>query len=277
MTGAEHEAAPRMRTLRLPHRGGALEVAYVHRTGHDETLLYLHGLGSAVEDFHGAWTVPDWARYELVAFDAPGCGATGGYRPGVPLGVDDIVETATAVTRSLGLTDITVIGHSMGGLAALLFAARYPDLVRRLVSVEGNLGPADCSIYSRRVFEEAVLGREDAFLEELKAELAKSGVTGFDRAARALRHNVEGRAFFDYCRSIVEYSDEGGLLDTFLRLDVPKLYVHGDENADLPHIPRLRKEGVEVCAVPDCNHFPAWSNPDFYYRALARFMVRTRP
>lgn len=266
---------PAPATLVLEHRGRTFPIAYDHAPGADETLLYLHGLGSTRADFAGAWDVPGWDRYTLVAFDAPGCGETRGYATGLPLGVDDVVAAAEAVVDHFGLDGLTVIGHSMGGLAGLLFARRYPGRVRRFVNVEGNLGPEDCEIYSRRVFRRRFLGREEAFMEDLVRDLRASGAPGFDRVAAALRANVQDRAFFDYCRSIVEYSDHVPLLDDFVELEIPTLYVHGSENGNLGHLPRLAREGVRVRSIPDSDHFPAYSNPDAYYRTIAEFVRQT--
>jgi regulator of RNase E activity RraA len=271
----ETTTRPEVGRLHFEHRGGTYPVSYSHRVGHQETLFYFHGLGSTKEDFRGAWDVPDWSEHTLVAFDAPGCGSTGGYRHGVPLGVDDVVSTAEALVEHLGLRDLTVIGHSMGGLAGLLFTLRHTDGVRRFVSVEGNLGPEDCNLYSRRVFRERFLGREDEFMTDLVQELQASRATGLPEAAGALRENVQDRAFFDYCRSIVEYSDHVPLLDKFLALAIPKLYVHGAENAHPSRVRRMGREGVKVCSVPHSNHFPVASNPDFYFRVLVDFIEET--
>lgn len=266
---------PNPATMPIELRGYTLQLSYLHTSRGAETLLYLHGLGSSKEDFLGAWQVPEWANFTLAAFDAPGCGATGGYRHGVPLGVDDIVSAAEAFVTHLELSDLTVIGHSMGGLVGLLFVERNPGLVRRFVNIEGNLGPEDCAIYSRRVFRQQFLGRARKFMDDLEEEMRQSGIAGFTCAADQLRKNVQCPAFFDYCRSIVDYSDHRPLRAEFLDLQLPKLYVHGSENVGLSHIPLLHEHGVQVCSVPEANHFPLYSNPDSVYAALVGFMRET--
>ncbi|HZD05058.1 MAG TPA: alpha/beta hydrolase, partial [Longimicrobiales bacterium] len=98
MAGGDPAGVPGPCVLDVEHRGHPLSVAYLHRPGEGEALLYFHGLGCSKEDFIGAWSVPGWRDHTLVAFDAPGCGATRGHRPGLPLGVDDVVEVAAALT-----------------------------------------------------------------------------------------------------------------------------------------------------------------------------------
>jgi pimeloyl-ACP methyl ester carboxylesterase len=261
----------------VARRGADWRVAYLHRPGdgEGESLLYFHGLGGRKEDFRGAWDVGDWDGHALTAFDAPGCGAAGEYREGVPLGVDDIVAAAEALVAHLGLERLTVVGHSLGGTAGLLFTLRHPATVRRFVSVEGNLGPEDCSLYSRGIFQERFLGREETYMEALVAEMRASGAPGLAEAAGELRRNVRDAAFFDYCRSLVGYSDHAPLLEDFAALALPRLYVYGERNAHLTHIPRLESRGVRVRSVPGSDHFPMVSNPGAYYRVLADFILET--
>jgi pimeloyl-ACP methyl ester carboxylesterase len=74
--------------------------------------------------------------------DAPGCG---GSSP--PARKDDYdhlghVRFFEEVRVALDLGPLTVMGHSWGGLIALLYAALVPDAVRRCVVVDGYAGEA---------------------------------------------------------------------------------------------------------------------------------------
>jgi pimeloyl-ACP methyl ester carboxylesterase len=59
----------------------------------------------------------------------------GGYT--MPCFVYDLV----ALIRHLNLPEVSLVGHSLGGNIALRMAGLYPELVRRVVSIEG-LGPS---------------------------------------------------------------------------------------------------------------------------------------
>ncbi len=50
--------------------------------------------------------------------------------------VDPAVEALAAYVRSAGLNRPAVIGHSMGGLSALLLAQRHPDMVGKVMAVD---------------------------------------------------------------------------------------------------------------------------------------------
>jgi len=92
-------------------------------------LLLLHGLADGGADWDGV--APDFARrYRVYAPDLRGHGRSD--RPGdysVELMEGDVV----AFLDALGLDQVDLIGHSMGGLVGYLLAGDHPGRVRRLV------------------------------------------------------------------------------------------------------------------------------------------------
>ena len=92
-------------------------------------LLLLHALGESGADWEqvAAALSGSWHVYAL---DLRGHGRSdwpGRYT--LALLRDDVI----AFLDALGLSEVTVIGHSMGGAVAYLLAMRQPDRVRRLV------------------------------------------------------------------------------------------------------------------------------------------------
>jgi pimeloyl-ACP methyl ester carboxylesterase len=61
-----------------------------------------------------------------------------------------LVETAWAVLRELEIERFHLVGHSMGGLTALLLAGEESSPVLSFIDIEGNLAPEDCFL-SRQV------------------------------------------------------------------------------------------------------------------------------
>jgi pimeloyl-ACP methyl ester carboxylesterase len=92
-------------------------------------ILLLHGLMGRATTW---WPVAQWlTRYGRVAgLDARGHGRSphrgGGWR------TEDFVADAAAIVRALE-PPVVVIGHSMGGLHAMVLAATHPALVRAIV------------------------------------------------------------------------------------------------------------------------------------------------
>ena len=263
---------PVSETITIEHRGRSYEIATFVRPGARKPLLYLHGLGSTKEDFLSAARVPQLADRTLVSFDFPGCGRSSIYHPEIPLGIDDLATLTHAVARRLDLGEVTLIGQSLGGLTGLQVSRRYPELVARFINVEGNLAPEDCEIQSRDVFRHRFLGDEDRFFERVRDRLGSAGGAVLDAFVASMRDNIVDRAYFDYCRSIVDYSDNFALLDEFAALPMPRMFIHGSDNANLSYLPGLESAGIPVVSVPHSGHFPAASNPDYYYEAIARFI-----
>ena len=260
------------RRITIQHRRRDYKIAYSVRPGGSSSILYLHGLGSTKKDFEGALLVDELRDHTLVGFDFPGCGQSTNYYPEIPLGMDDLVAVAHKLASEMELKDLTVIGQSLGGLTGLLFARTHPEQVARFVNVEGNLTPTDCDIQSRDVFRHRFLGDEEAFFNMVQERLNDPKKPGFEDFVAELRRNIVDRAYFDYCRSIVDYSDGSPLLEQFIELPMPKLYIHGSANSHLPHLGRLAEAGVPVVSVPDSDHFPALTNPSYYYGAISNFI-----
>jgi pimeloyl-ACP methyl ester carboxylesterase len=71
-----------------------------------------------------------------------------------------------------GIGRFHLVGHSMGGLTALLLAHTEPGRVLSLVDIEGNLAPEDCFL-SRQI--RTYPGHDDAgFLSELAERARRS-------------------------------------------------------------------------------------------------------
>ena len=118
MTGA----AARTRCV----RAGAAQISYLE-AGAGPPLALLHGIGSAAASF---WNQLEElsARFRVVAWDAPGYGAS------TALGVEQPAANNYAAALddwldALGIARCHLLGHSLGSLIAARFAAEHPERV----------------------------------------------------------------------------------------------------------------------------------------------------
>ena len=79
-------------------------------------------------------------RLWIVAPDCRGHGASGWVGAGGYYHFPDYVLDLDCVVRALGVSRFKLVGHSMGGTIAFLYAGTFPQRVTRLVLIEG-LGP----------------------------------------------------------------------------------------------------------------------------------------
>jgi pimeloyl-ACP methyl ester carboxylesterase len=85
------------------------------------------------------------AGREVILFDNAGVGQSTGTAPD---SVDGIAAGAASFIDGLGLANVDILGHSMGGEVAQLVALDRPDLVRRLVLV--GTGPRGADAIARQ-------------------------------------------------------------------------------------------------------------------------------
>lgn len=109
----------------------------VSREGRGPAVICLHAIGHGGRDFE-AFAAAACAQYEVIRIDWPGHGRSG--PDAAPLSPERYAELLALVVAQLGVVEPIVIGNSIGGAAALLYAARHP--VRALVLCDaGGLVP----------------------------------------------------------------------------------------------------------------------------------------
>lgn len=128
--------APREIRIELPHR--TLAALTWGATG-APPLLALHGWLDNAMSF--ARIAPHLAaRFQVIALDLPGHGASDHLPPGAAYHFTDYVRTVGDALAAWALPRVTLLGHSLGGGIAALVAAALPDRIERLWLVEG-IGP----------------------------------------------------------------------------------------------------------------------------------------
>jgi pimeloyl-ACP methyl ester carboxylesterase len=127
-------------TLPLTVGGTRIDIAGLRRDGTGEPLLFLHGFGSTKEDYADIIHQHDLADRPILAYDAPGCGASTCSDLSA-LSIPLLVSVATEVLDAQRIERYHLIGHSMGGLTALMLADQNPTRVASFVNIEGNIAP----------------------------------------------------------------------------------------------------------------------------------------
>src|SRR5882762_10031818 len=95
-------------------------------------LLLVHGFGGAKEDFADHVERLGAGR-RVVTFDHRGHGASDAPSDPAAYSLDRLVLDLQCVARTLELQDLTVVGHSMGGMVAWRAVLDRPEWARALV------------------------------------------------------------------------------------------------------------------------------------------------
>jgi len=100
------------------------------------TVLALHGTYSSLHTWDG-WVEELSDEFRIVRLDMPGFGLTGPRSEG-PHTLEYLVETVGRFCDKLGLSNIAVVGNSLGGGIAWRLSLERPDIVSRLVLLDAG-------------------------------------------------------------------------------------------------------------------------------------------
>jgi len=278
-SGSIDPARMRFRTVRPSGRRFSLLEA-----GAGEPLVMLHGLGGTKASF-----LPTVAalsdRYRTIAVDLPGFGDSG-----KPLGASYdpafFSRTVLSLLDELGLERVHLLGHSMGGRAALELAFDHPDRIAGLILVAPSLAWLRERPWARylrylrpelgllqaapRPVVEAIIHR---LVPDAKTPSVQASLDEFMRAYLTPR----GRAAF-YAAARQIYLEEPDAFWARLATLAPEsLFVWGRQDEVVPigfarhvrkHVPRARH--VELA----CGHVPQVERPAHLHSAIGDFLGR---
>ena len=100
-----------------------------------DTLLLLHG--EPTWGYLFRQQIPVWAKHaRVIALDHMGFGKSAAPQDRT-YWLQDHIDNLEAFVLALDLTDITLVMHDFGGPTGMGLAARHPDRIKRIVSVNG--------------------------------------------------------------------------------------------------------------------------------------------
>lgn len=115
-----------------------LEDYYVQKVGSGDPLRFFPGAGfGGLEGLILAERLAD--QYETHLIDLPGMGRSKGFDHRVK--TKDIADWVKRYIDQNGLEKVSVMGHSMGGYIALVFAYHYPEQTERVVLLDHGHKP----------------------------------------------------------------------------------------------------------------------------------------
>ena len=231
--------------------------------------------------------------YELVYHDARGSGQT-------ELGASELslaraVADLEALRAALGIERFSVLGHSLGGHVAYLYASKHPARVDALVLVD--VGPPLSEAQAMGLWEAMAARRtpeDDTRLEEIKGSEAFRR-----REPRAVedyilnvyapffrdRRTIEtvGLAFTPItAANVVDYEDrlvaslpQEDPLSRLAEVRCPTLVVHGELDPIPVGFSQLLADsipGAEFALLPGASHFPFLEDRDRFERTVRTFL-----
>jgi pimeloyl-ACP methyl ester carboxylesterase len=282
-----------MPELRL--RGGevdGLELNYlVEGRGQGPAVVLVHGLGGFAESWrHNIGSLA--ARASVYAIDLPGFGRSG--KPPAEYSLAFFARALHGFLDAVGVTQASLVGHSLGAAVAITYALTHPARVERLALLAGCVpGFGWRPGWRARVMATPVVGEALALCgcaPLYRAAIAKcfhspadaevGFLVGWDYATRtsaaaraawlgtvrALAADFQQRRA-DYRRAIAT-------------LDLPVLFVHGRQDVAIPaaHCAEMADafSRATVRWLDSCGHFPHIEHAPVVNGWLAEFLAGRR-
>lgn len=218
-------------------------------------LVFLHGLGCASScDFPRVATDASLRPRRSLLLDLAGSGFSD--KPqNFSYSLQDHAGCVIAWLESLGVPQVNLIGHSMGGSIAIMVAAQRPDLIQRLILAEPNLD-AGGGAFSRSVAKYS----EEEYLAEGHAHLIDVAVRGNNHIWAGSMRVASPLAIHRQATGLVN-GETTSWREQLYQLEMPATVLFGEFSLPEPDVAILPQHGVNTAVVPQSGHSMMWENP----------------
>lgn len=266
---------------------GEVSLAVVDVGAGDPPIVLVHGFTGTKEDFgdHVDWLA---GSRRTVTFDHRGHGAS---ERAPSYSLDALVGDLAGVVDGLDLDRFVLLGHSMGGFVAQMYALAHPGRLAGLVLMGTGAGPLRIDESS---FQMAVAARRIAVESGMEVLLELQKQIGAEADAAELGSAAEDRlrrdrpGYSEFCDAKFLATDPvayDGLLgdilgqadrtDALAALDVPTLVLVGADDRAFRRAARRLADaipGAHHFEIPGAGHSPQFETPDEWRAHLAAFL-----
>jgi len=260
--------------------GDGVEIALAVWEGRGKPVLCVHGISASCRcwDNVAAGLIP---RYKVLAMDLRGRGFS--EKPASGYSVSYHCRDIHALLNHANIDQVVLLGHSLGALIGLEFAARYPDKVERLILVDG--GGQLTEEQRKNVFAgiQPTLDRlgkvfpsKEAYLELMKnnpllypwtRELENYYLYELEEVDGGVRSRVKAEHIREEAGNLTNYD----ITEFYPRIKCPVLILRAPEGMTTPYNILLPQEAldkmlqeipdVKFVDIPGTNHYSIVMHP----------------
>lgn len=241
-----------------------------YRTGGTgEPVILMHGWGCDSSAL-GLFERVAMEQHSFYNIDLPGFGKSD--EPDTPWGIEEYTCMLEEFVKMLGLSDVSLLGHSFGGRIALLYASRNP--VKKLILVDAaGVKPKRTLKYYTKVYSYKF------------AKWLYPNIVGKKKAAELIDTMRSRRGSYDYVncspmmRQVMVKVVNTDLRHVMPRIKAPTQLIWGENDTATP----MRDAKIMLKLIPDAGlvsfpgagHFSFVDNPYQSAAVVRRFITPT--
>ncbi len=266
-----------------------IEIAYIEEGSGNQTILFIHGLGSYLPAWKNNIRVLK-DNYHCIAIDLPGYGKSS--KLPYDYNMTFFADVIKKFIQKKGLSNVILAGHSMGGQISMITAIQNPDLINKIILVD----PAG--------FERFNEGQKQWFRDVMTMNLVK--YTSIDAIESNMAYNfyelpddarfmIEDRiamrttkGFENYCYAIVKSVNgmiNQPVIDKLNLITQPTLVFFGENDNLIPNrflnpgkTINIAKSGSDkiknskLIMVPKSGHFMMFEQSEVFNTEVKKFL-----
>lgn len=256
-----------------------VKVAYIDQGKGSQTLLFVHGLANYAMVWKKNIATLE-KHYRCIAIDLPGNGLSDRHQHHFTM--QFFADVVAHFIEELNLTNVCIVGHSMGGQIAMTSLLRHPNIAKKLVL----LAPAgfevftamDKTLYYSTIHLMDFLSSEE---NSLRTTIESSFYNQHKQGEEVISELIElmrGYKMGYYRRMIescIKAMLEEPVLPKLATIELPTLIVFGKNDALIPNkllhhttTETIAQQGAAklknstLTLLPQAGHFLQWEKPD---------------
>lgn len=260
--------------------------------GDGEVLLLIHGMAGSSDTWRSV--IPALSkRFRIIAPDLLGHGESAKPRTDYSLGA--FAVWLRDFLDQVGVSQATVVGHSLGGGVAMQFVYQHPDYAKRLILISsGGLGPdvgwvlrllsaPGAELVLPIIAPPPVLSAGN----KLRSWLRSAGIQSprgaeLWSAYSSLSDGETRQSFLRTLRSVVDYRGQAvsALNRLSLREDLPVMAIWGERDGIIPvdhaYAAHKARTDARLEILPDVGHFAQVEAPNQVVELIEDFIATDR-
>ena len=241
-------------------------IAYQESEGEGQVVLLIHGNSLSAKSFSKQIESPLGKKFHIIAVDLPGHGdSLPVIDPRNNYSVPGYAEIILALITHLNLSNLVLVGHSLGGHIALETIEMSPEIKGIVIFGTPPLGipPA-----ITEAFLDFLDFHSPSLIVKEGREIPQFFMDDIDNT------DPNARKFLTRNTAKNKFKDERDIVSN---LKIPLAIIHGahDKLINLEYIKKLNIPSLwknEVQIIKDAGHSPQWETPDEFNSILEEFV-----